>query len=325
MSQSYLFIGPPNSGKTVYFACAMDLIQRRASKQNPPRMELTHLNAETLAIHQQILKNLQDGKWPQQTSAEFTSLQFELRFQRFSLLPGWELNIRKDLLSCNDYKGEIFTAAFGDPKELPHDDRERYAKSAEELRDALGTAAGVFVVIDAVQLQNEMDDSLYNKLFNLLRLIEEQKPRKRVAVIFTKMDEFAPPQRPGGALEKISAQGEFEPSALVRGDRFTGRYAGSVDEAQSNLLTILGKRCHLLLWKEKQENALLGQFEDFYPTPWNLLKRLGAKFFFVASVRNTVVGPTGEPTPPKHYRTSDSDGILEPVQWMLNLECLRSI
>lgn len=258
----YVFVGPPGSGKTVYFACAIDQLQRRAIDQDN-ETEVTHLNAQTLKICRQTISEMHKGKWPPKTQ-DPQLLEFDLKSPRLRVRGKHALGVRSDKLLCHDYPGEAFAAAFGDRREA-HE--AKFVKAGEQLRSDLAIATGVFVLIDAEKFHDAADERFHVQLFDLFKFIEEEASAQRVAIIFSKMD----------------------------------------------------------LFKKRNDKGFLDRLKRDYPAAWNLQKRANAHFFFVASVRSHRVNKQGQIVPPDGYETSDSDGLLDPLVWMLNLKWLRSL
>ena len=61
------------------------------------------------------------------------------------------------------------------------------------------------------------------------------------------------------------------------------------------------------------------KLKDCYPNEWGRLNSVGARFFKVSSVKATTMNKDGERIPVQGFNTSQSDGILEPLIWVLGI------
>ena len=181
---SYVFVGPPSSGKTVYFTCAMDRLQR--DLLNNPRVgwSLQENDEQTLKRQQNAISKMQNSQWPDKTQ-DCQKLTY-LASSRIgpAILPIGRTHTR---VLYHDYPGEVFSAAF--PDEHAADDF--WQEAAEGFKKDLVTAKGIFVVIDTPALYEGKDNIYALRLFKLLQFIETQSHASRIGVIFTKKDLFA--------------------------------------------------------------------------------------------------------------------------------------
>jgi hypothetical protein len=259
---SYVFVGPPNSGKTVYFACAIDRLQRDAIDRNSS-LEVTPQDHRTLTICSQVVRDMSEGRWPAKTQ-DVQTLQFNIKSPWLQVSSKHSLGVRCESLICHDYTGESFSQAFGDCRE---NSDEASTNPAKQLMDALSNAKGVFVVIDAATFDGGSDERLNVQLFNLFKHVEGDTKISRVAIIFSKMDIF----------------------------------------------------------KRRDEERILNHLKKEYPSVWNLKKQINSKHFFVSSTKSHQVDIGGCIVPPAEYETSQSDGLIEPLIWMLDLKSRWSL
>ena len=97
----FAFVGPPCAGKTVYFVCAMDRLQRLANDR-PRELGFAQFDEGTLAAHTRALRAMKGGSWPQKTPAP-QELAFE--FSRHFGLGAFKLGSRVFKLVYHDYPG----------------------------------------------------------------------------------------------------------------------------------------------------------------------------------------------------------------------------
>lgn len=292
----YVFLGPPGSGKTVYFMCAIDRLQRGMIDQHPERFALRALNADTLKIQGSALAAMKKGKWPDKTQQPH-KLSFTLS-RHFGITNAFDRpvtcgpivkpnpisklieliwcivsalifllfsNKRKMLrlwtinyqLHYHDYPGEAFEEAFGDERAK----KPLWEDAAQTLKQDLKKAQGVFLVIDTPKFHDSGEEDYHLQLFRLFEHLDKKELTKSVAVVFTKSDLFR--EHP-----------DFCPKSLLR------------------------ERC---------------------PNIWNYLQRVKSEFFFVSAVASPAVDSKGEILPPKEYDTTQSEHLVDPIVWMLHL------
>jgi hypothetical protein len=251
----YVFVGPPGSGKTVYFMCAIDRLQRGMIDLHPERFALRSLNSETLKIQGGALAAMKKGKWPPKTQEPHT-LSFALS-RHVGFLKGIRLATLNYQLHYHDYPGEAFEEAFGDERTK----QPLWEDAAQTLKQDLQKADGVFLVIDTPKFHDSGEEDYHLQLFRLFEYLDKNKRTKRVAVVFTKSDLFR--EHP-----------DFCPKSLLR------------------------ERC---------------------PNIWNYLQRVKSEYFFVSAVTSPAVDSKGRITPPKEYDTTQSERLIDPIVWMLDL------
>ena len=254
---SYVFVGPPNSGKTVYFACAIDRLQRHGIDQNSS-LEITPQDDRTLRVCNQVVRDMSEGRWPSKSQGVQT-LQFDIKTPWLQLSEKHSVGVRCESLICHDYTGESFSQAFGDTREISD---EGSMISANQLKHAISNAKGAFVVIDASTFDDGSDERLYVQLYNLFKHIDCKSNISRLAIIFSKMDIF----------------------------------------------------------RKSDEERIVNRIKQSYPSVWNLQKQLKARHFFVSTVNTHRVDDDGNIIPPPDYETSQSEGLIEPLIWMLGLK-----
>lgn len=181
---SFIFVGPPSSGKTVYFTCAMDRIKILLSENPASGFSLETDDAETLKRHKKSLADMKKGHWPAPTQDAhklFYNLSREIGLGgRFHLAT---MNTR---LVYHDYPGEAFQLAFDEECA----DSSHWEREAEDLRRDIQAAKGIFIVIDTPALHNGENEKYMLQLFSLLKFIETESKVKNIGVIFTKKDMF---------------------------------------------------------------------------------------------------------------------------------------
>jgi len=198
--RSYVFVGPPASGKTVYFTCAMDRLRSVLAIRNRDYSLQSH-DVETSRRHTKSVEEMRKGRWPQQT-AEPHKLQYRLD-HKLGFGKSVHLATMEYRLAYHDYPGEVFLRAFGDDRPEPS----HWEEEAAQLKVDICKAKGVFVVVDTVKLHDRHDEQYNLQLFRLFDYLEKQALVKRIAVVFTKRDLFGEDH-------------EFDPAECLR-DRYT--------------------------------------------------------------------------------------------------------
>lgn len=251
----YVFVGPPGSGKTVYFICAIDLLQRGMIDLHPERFALRAQNSETLKIQGGALAAMKKGKWPPKTQKSHTlSFVLSRHYEFVKWVPPVTLDYQ---LYYHDYPGEAFEDAFGDESTK----QPLWEDAAQTLKQDLQKADGVFLVIDTPKFHDSGEEDYHLQLFRLFEYLDKNTRTKRVAVVFTKSDLFRNDH-------------DFCPKRLLR---------------------------------------------ERYPNIWNYLQRVKSEYFFVSAVASAAVDSKGGITPPKDYGTTQSERLIDPIVWMLEL------
>jgi len=174
-----VFVGPPQSGKTVFFAAMIDRLIRQSTEGRSPLL-LHAANRESCNFVTDVMVGLAKQVWPREGGAKETHGTLEYHLQRKIC------GIRTSrILRCCDYAGEAFQGAFGDPK---HRTVDVSADLVAKLREDINSASGVFYVMDAVQLHDGGCRVTQDCLFGLTDELLRQ--RKKVGIIFTKRDVF---------------------------------------------------------------------------------------------------------------------------------------
>ena len=184
--RSYVFVGPPASGKTVYFVTATDRLQRFAHEHSA-QYEFTHRTPETLQFCQHALEQMNASEWPSKTQG-LQVLEFELS-KSFRLSDNTPVLYKTHYeLSYCDCAGEAFDEAFGDQRVQGNG---LHHEQAEHLKKEISGAHGIFVMIDTPKFHDKASTDFHMRLFNLFKHIQTSTKAKRIAVVFTKKDEFA--------------------------------------------------------------------------------------------------------------------------------------
>lgn len=174
-----VFVGPPQSGKTVYFAAVVDRLTRQSSEYGA-KLSLHAANMESMQFVDDVVDNLSRQVWPPEGGAKEAHGTLEYHLKK----KGW-LWSRQSTLRCCDFAGEAFQGAFGDQKVASVDvSSDLIAKLKEDIE----YASGVFYVVDAIKLHHGKCRVTRDCLFGLAN--ELRKQRKPVGIIFTKRDVF---------------------------------------------------------------------------------------------------------------------------------------
>lgn len=193
---SYIIVGPRNSGKTVYFVTAVDLMQRLANDKNAgiainhalPFDCVEYHDTKTRDFVDISLDNMFNMKWPDRT---FTGNgnRFQILFHKRGLLN------RTIHFSLLDYSGGTFTAAFSNEGELPPEEYVNCKEDIQKIKDDIKSAEGIFVMMDSSALYNGKDIVMAHCLFNLVDYYRVTRKRKstRIGVIFSKRDIISDP------------------------------------------------------------------------------------------------------------------------------------
>jgi len=180
-SGSYIFIGPPESGKTVFFITMVDRLLRLQIEKDMP-YEMTFRTKETEDFITQMINEMAKSKWPLKTAkGNIYEVDITTRNVLFMKSNG--------ILSFHDYGGEVFLDAFSGPE---IGSESKFKEEAEAMKVEIKQAKGIFLVIDTVKLYNNMkEEKLLNCLFYLSDFLKKERNKNmRLAVIFTKSDQF---------------------------------------------------------------------------------------------------------------------------------------
>lgn len=182
---SFVFVGPPKVGKTVYFTCAIDLLKRRLLNKPDKGIFLQTDDPRTLTRHKDALSKMQRGQWPDKS---IVPLELFYLLERRTIWFGKRLWTTYTKLVYHDYPGEVFDLAFSESRA----DLRHYEEEAEKFKRDLTTAKGIFLIIDAPDLHHGNDDEFELQLFRLVKFLDESRDgrKRRVAVVFTKKDLF---------------------------------------------------------------------------------------------------------------------------------------
>jgi len=178
--KTFLFVGPPRSGKTVFFSTMVDRLIRQA-KDDGSSLTCIPEGKHSHKFVQTVIQSLQKQIWPKEggTIDAFGELVYTLTYKG-------RLFDTQYQLSCCDYAGETFNAAYGDPDILESDvDKEQ----VDRLRGQVDSADVVFVIVDAVRLHNGDCPEIEDSLCGVAEVLKKRK-KIRTALVLTQRDEF---------------------------------------------------------------------------------------------------------------------------------------
>lgn len=203
-NRKLLFIGPPRSGKTVFFSTMIDRLGRLTHDPSSG-IECVAKGRHSEKFVRSVIKSLRKQVWPKEGGAVEADETFT-----YSLTHKGRFYDTKYLLSCRDYAGETFNAAFGNPDTV---DSDADTEQVKQLKSEVEEADIVFLIADAVRLHGgdcaEMEDSL----FGVAEVLQQQGTC--TAFVLTQKDEFE---------EYFSAEDRAEIiESLV--DEYSGLYA----------------------------------------------------------------------------------------------------
>lgn len=215
-----LFLGLPKSGKTTYFTIMVDHLQRHVNSEKSKykfHSEPSEGNKETTSeFVRRTMNDIKNQKWPIKTQKYIEAYRFALVKRNEDVLETEKLGlkhifnpwkwsdksrtkcVKKDVLSIihyHDYPGEAFEQVKYDcqqPSENQSNGSNPYRKSADELRDKIKSADGIFLILDAESLDASSDyDGHDNTILKLFRYIKDQNKDVKLAVIINKLEVFA--------------------------------------------------------------------------------------------------------------------------------------
>ena len=181
--QEIVLIGPPNSGKTVFFCVGMEVLQRRFNRLND--YYITYPDLATQRMVSDVMKELRAQRWPSKT------MEVQEACARISFV-----NQEREVI-CRDHGGGAFSNTFLSEK------IDEYMGNEKEYLKDIKAASSIAMLIDSAMLCKEIDDYFYDGLYNMMRMINNNK-LKRFAMIFTKNDLVK--LTPAKAEEKFESQ-----------------------------------------------------------------------------------------------------------------------
>lgn len=197
---SYLFLGMPESGKTVFFTMLCNILQRKGNEDSRFIFEyIPRKNdcAGSNSTYQYINSNLnciKEQKWPHKTATDDKTLEVaqnpyicELSIARRFLCIPWKNSYS---LCYIDYPGEAFQSAF-----CPNGEYEGVTDKIKNfgylLRNTVNMSKGVFLIID-VQIFTNLNANekafIEERLSSFFLHVRKNNPSLRVAIVFNKME-----------------------------------------------------------------------------------------------------------------------------------------
>ena len=161
---------------------------------------------------------------------------------------------RRAVITCHDYPGEAFEAAFvvndylipdkiKAASRIGDDIALGFFRDADDMKSQIKKAKGIFLVIDAEELLNGRDEEKNRDvLTRLVQYIRHSNRNIKLAVIFNKLELLGGPQT--GLIAKIKKDYSNAYAYLPHNHRFFYVYPlGSVDTAEDGAI-IPPKRLH---------------------------------------------------------------------------------
>ncbi|HOS45793.1 MAG: hypothetical protein BWX92_03243 [Deltaproteobacteria bacterium ADurb.Bin135] len=248
---SYYFIGPPKSGKTVFFVVMADIMQRmHIENGDKAPYTATYTTNKSKRFVSDCIRMMQKSEWPTKTQSGNT---YEMDIESRKIIA-----MREARFVFHDYAGEVFMRAFADPAK--QEESSTYAEDANKMREEMKNAKGVFLILDSAVLHNGLPEDIQDRLFYLADYMKNANASIKMAVIFSKKDMFN--------------TNPIEPEKI---------------------------------------------FKDKEPDTFLKFQKLDTKYFFVTSVKNPEI-EGGTYVPPKNYKTSQSEGIIDAALWMLDIK-----
>lgn len=187
-----IFLGLPNSGKTVLFSVAMDYLQKKMNKASEKNY-IAYGNYETARFINQAIATIRDKqRWPANTQGKEDHLVKIL------------CNGKRNSLTYKDYGGEVFLDAFKGVEPSKNIIIDNGLK--EELRNDIKDSDAIVLVVDSSLISNKQDEALFTSFFNLLSLIEESRFKGKLALTFSKGDVLHTGQDVSAAKKAFSRQ-----------------------------------------------------------------------------------------------------------------------
>lgn len=207
---SYYFIGPPQSGKTVFFVTMVDSMQRMHIENiDKAPYVATYTTIESKRFVSDCIKAMQKSEWPIKTKVGNT---YEMDIESRKIIA-----MREARFVFHDYAGEVFMRAFADPAQQEENDS--YAGEAKKMRQEMKNAKGVFLVLDSAVLHNGLPKEIQERLFYLADYMKDANAPIKLAVVFSKKDMFGTnPIEP----EKIFK--DTDPDAFLKFQKLDTKY-----------------------------------------------------------------------------------------------------
>lgn len=296
---SYTFIGPRNSGKTVFFVAAMEQLFRLVGDKKIKGCKLkVHYSTNTnqvLFTHNFITDTarlLREGTWPAQSVA---AEHHVVRLTRKGFIHN-----SHEMLALSDYPGMAFDAAFTSRGAQIADPTGEIHRQANILRQEVRQAAGIFLTIDSERLYNGMGLNGFSSLF------WDQ---------LTCLAQFIDGNSDAAA---VKASGYFD-AALSLASRFI-----RMPSSLYTWLTTGQRKLAVLFTKSDQvpddfdfKKELL-EANPYVHAHLSQLKNVETRLFRVSAVPN-IASDMGEQTP-RDWAPNQSTGLTNAFAWMLGLE-----
>lgn len=177
--RNLLFVGPPGAGKTVFFSTMVNRLVNQAIIRGS-LLSCIPKDFQSRQFVESVLHSLKEQVWPKEGGAieAFGELEYTLTCK------GWLYDLEFSLTCC-DYAGETFIAAYGNRDKLDIDVDEEQVR---RLKKQVDTADIVFLIGNAVSLHDgkcrDFAASLFGAAISLI------KKHIRTAFILTQKDEF---------------------------------------------------------------------------------------------------------------------------------------
>ena len=178
---NYLLLGAPLSGKTTYFCCMAEYLQRLATSCG--RFGFKFCDNHTARFINTQMKLLRNGEWPVKTpKKDQQDYRFQLDYEKRIL--GIKFYTECVDILYHDYPGEAFNDAFLDTSSG------RYESDVKDLKEKILFAKGIFLMLDVKDIFNEKNvDALQEALFAMIKYLKNETIRPpKLALIFNKIE-----------------------------------------------------------------------------------------------------------------------------------------